>query len=78
MAKATIAPKDKAFLSMKIVQESMDAHAKRLGMAFGDWVYKNYTQFDITDGWVERARPLSKNAITTERLYDQFIESINK
>lgn len=56
----TIAPNDKAFLSMKIVQESLDAHAKRMAIAFARWLSENEM-----DG-------------SAEKLYDQFIESINK
>lgn len=37
----TIAPKDKVFLDIKIVQESMDAHAKRIACAFARWISDN-------------------------------------
>jgi hypothetical protein len=55
-------------------EKAMDEYA----IAFGGWLYKNFTQCDITDGWVERAKPLSKNSKTTEQLHDQFIEQQNK
>lgn len=60
MATETIAPKDKAFLSIKVVQESMDAHAKRMAIAFARWLSENEMEG------------------SAEKLYDQFIESINK
>lgn len=44
MAEETIAPKDKAFLSMKIVQESMDAHAKRMSCAFARYISDNQAE----------------------------------
>jgi len=51
-------------------EKAMDEYA----ISFGEWLYKNYTQCEITDGWVERAKPLSKNARTTQQLHSQFIE----
>lgn len=56
----------------------MDLYAKQQAIAFGDWLYNNYTQSDVTNKWIERARPLTKNDRTTQELYNQFIEQQNK
>jgi len=61
-------------LSLEHAHKAMDEYA----ISFGEWLHKNYTQSDITDGWVERAKPLSKNSKTTEQLYSQFIEQQTK
>jgi hypothetical protein len=53
-------------------------YAKPQAIAFGEWLYQNYTQCDITDGGGERAKPLSKNAKTTKQLHSQFIEQQTK
>lgn len=33
-----ILPNDKSFLRMKIIEESMDAHSKRIACAFARWI----------------------------------------
>lgn len=63
----TIAPKDKAFLSMKVVQESMDAHAKRIAVAFGFYVL-GADPNDPEMGGIE----------VMEKTYNSFIEQQNK
>lgn len=40
----TIAPNEKAFLDIKVVQESMDAHAKRMACAFARWISDNQVE----------------------------------
>lgn len=71
---STIAPKDKAFLDIKLVQECMDAHGGRLAIAFAEWITdNNYVRG--TGRWYKSAGgPL----LTTECLYNKFIESITK
>lgn len=40
----TLAPNEKAFLDIKIVQHSMDAHAKRIACAFARWISDNQVE----------------------------------
>lgn len=76
MAAETIAPKDKAFLSMKVVQESMDAHAKRIAIAFVKWMDLDAV-INGPDTWQWRGDNF-RISYTTDQLFDKFIESINK
>lgn len=64
---STIAPKDKAFLDIKLVQECMDAHAKRIAMAFG-FYFLGADENDPEMGGMEEM----------EKTYNNFIESITK
>lgn len=77
-----IPPKDKAFLDIKLVQECMDAHAKRVSIAFDIWKRENNYTLDypnpqyiklIISG--DKART---EMVPTDDVYNQFIESIIK
>lgn len=82
-----IPPKDKAFLDIKLVQECMDAQAKRMGIAFGMWLkhldngtthYDPYTE-QITDSiGFSPSDCFFDNIMSVEELYNKFIESITK
>jgi len=68
---AVVPPNKKAFLDIKLVQETMDMHAKRLAMAFAEWI--NETNWGENETW-GRHEPPSYPA--TEQLYDLFIKSL--
>jgi len=72
MALDTIPPNKKEFLNIKVVQESMDAHAKRMGIAFAEWIQE--TNWGEKETWGRHDPP---SYPTTEQLYDIFIQSIN-
>lgn len=71
-----IAPKDKAFLDIKLVQECMDAQAKRISIAFLDW-FRECKWDDIGECIIE-GDEITPRYITSEQAYDKFIESITK
>ena len=76
-----IIPKDRAFLSMKVVQESMDVHACRMSIAFADWIKENHwcyqEHFHEPSNWRYFNTHTDEDTYaSTQELYDQFIESI--
>lgn len=41
MTTPVVPPNDKSFLSQRIIQESMDQHARNIAIAFADWKQEN-------------------------------------
>ena len=75
---SVVPPKDKAFLDIKLVQECMDAHAERVGVAFAEWVsFNEYILCEVPNGWIKEGESVS-NVLTSKQLYNKFIESITK
>lgn len=73
---AVVPPNNKAFLDIKLVQECMDAHAKRIAIAFAEYVsFNEYALYEIPYGWVKDGS--NGITLTSQQLYNQFIESIN-
>lgn len=70
-----VPPNNKAFLDIKLVQESMDVHAKRISMAYLRWVDENQ-YYKNNGGWYcgQENNPFP---LTDKQLYNKFIESIN-
>lgn len=64
-------------LNEKTVQESMDAHSKRMACAFAKWLSFNKYQCSM-DGymWMHRKEGVLGETFTTEQLYDKFIQSL--
>lgn len=80
-----IPPKDKAFLDIKLVQECMDAHAKRVAIAFDVWKRENCITYDYDNNAYSKLifLDVDHTKVRTEQLsiddtYNQFIESITK
>lgn len=72
-----VPPKDKAFLDIKLVQECMDAHAKRIGIAYSMWLQENQ-HYRYQDGTWINWKTSGPRTFTDEELYNKFIESITK
>lgn len=82
-----VPPKDKAFLDIKLVQECMDAHANRIGLAFAEWCAFNYMrEFRAIDPllpinereYIQFWTDNDQGEYSTEQLFNKFIESITK
>lgn len=87
MQNDVIAPKDKAFLDIKLVQECMDNQSKMVAIAFGKWLkhldngtthYNPYTQETTDSIGFSPSDCFFDNLMTVEELYNKFIESITK
>jgi len=70
---SVVPPNRKAFLDIRLVQGCMDAQAKRLSIAFAEWIKD--TNWGEKETWGRYDPP---SYPTTEQLYDLFIESITK
>ena len=70
----TIPPNDKAFLNINMVQDSMNAHAKRIAIAYGEWQDVNAVRNGFHEWTVGCGA--SKKSYTSDQLFDYFIELI--
>lgn len=69
---AIVPPNRKVFIDIRVVQESMDAHAKRMGISLLAWLRD--TNWAEKETWGRHDPP---SYPTDQQLYDLFIESLN-
>ena len=73
----TIAPKEKVFLDIKLVQECMDAHAGRIAIAFANYLQTKYRYCELSQGWYDYKNDPNKHWVANSKhIYKLFIESI--
>lgn len=62
----------------KAVFSAMDEYAKQQAIAFANYLHLNYQPEAEAGYWYDQHDPRNQNPITTEWIYNQFIEQQNK
>jgi hypothetical protein len=60
------------------ISEAMDIHSKQTAIAFAEWFGGKYIR--MFGGWMPyyADQRMTENLITTEQLYELFLQSLNK